>query len=215
MHCPKCTIENELLVLDVLSATGQGLLCAAGEHCFTISQELLNSEMEITPNNLIEAPELGEAIREDVAQMNDRDGFKRFLRNLSTIAEYRRENNVASRKRYRILLVDDEGQNRIALTRAILANIDADVMPATNGSEAVELFQMHSPFDLVITDYNMPVLNGLEAAHAMRKMKPDQRIILMSADKEVAKQIDDPQIIFRYKLGSAKDFMKLIQQLCE
>ena len=50
---------------------------------------------------------------------------------------------------------------------------------ATNGEEGLKLFES-STFDVVVTDYRMPRMDGLELITRIRMLKPNARIILLS-----------------------------------
>jgi YesN/AraC family two-component response regulator len=50
---------------------------------------------------------------------------------------------------------------------------------ATNGQEAIELALKHRP-ELIILDFDMPVLNGADAARELKKLMPDVPIILFT-----------------------------------
>lgn len=64
----------------------------------------------------------------------------------------------------RILIVDDDVSLRKILYR-ILENGGYDVISASSGAEALAIFRKSSPpVDLLVTDYNMPGMNGLELA---------------------------------------------------
>jgi CheY-like chemotaxis protein len=82
----------------------------------------------------------------------------------------------------RILIVDD---NRIfqILSQQTLKKIqpDAQITLAADGLEALAQFQKQ-PFDLMITDYNIPGMNGLDLAAAVRQMAPDTQIILATLE---------------------------------
>ena len=69
-----------------------------------------------------------------------------------------------SDERMRILIVDDEVSIRRILYR-ILENGGYDVLSAGDGAEALSIYRRSSPaVDLLITDYNMPEMTGLELA---------------------------------------------------
>lgn len=52
----------------------------------------------------------------------------------------------------------------------MLEELDVHVELASNGSEAVSKFQ-NAPFDLVLMDIDMPVMDGLSAIHALRALE--------------------------------------------
>ena len=66
----------------------------------------------------------------------------------------------------RILSVDDSGMVRKAVRRAF-APFACDVVEAENGQIALESAGQTPP-DLIVLDYNMPVMNGLEMLVALR-----------------------------------------------
>lgn len=70
-----------------------------------------------------------------------------------------------------ILTVDDSTSIRVALKIA-LTNAGYSVAEAVNGAEGIEKAKA-SAFDLIITDLNMPVMDGLTMIEEMRRM-PDQ-----------------------------------------
>jgi len=70
-----------------------------------------------------------------------------------------------------ILTVDDSPSIRVALKIA-LTNAGYSVSEAGNGAEGIEKAKA-SAFDLIITDLNMPVMDGLTMIEEMRRM-PDQ-----------------------------------------
>lgn len=78
-----------------------------------------------------------------------------------------------------ILLVEDERLVRWSLARA-LQDAGYSVTVADDGPGAVALLRSR-PFDLVITDYHLPGLDGLRVAE---NVKPATPILLISADPD-------------------------------
>lgn len=88
----------------------------------------------------------------------------------------------------RILIVDDNPQVRAALRMCLSMNEGWEVCgEAENGHHAVKMAQELRP-DVVLLDYAMPGLNGLEAARLMSSSVPEARLILftMFASKQLA-----------------------------
>jgi signal transduction histidine kinase/CheY-like chemotaxis protein len=82
------------------------------------------------------------------------------------------------RGRERILFVDDE-EMLVALNKERLKSLGYRVVVCTSGMKALELFKAGpGRFDLVITDYTMPRLTGIDLARELLKIRPDIRIIL-------------------------------------
>ena len=80
----------------------------------------------------------------------------------------------------RILLVEDNVLNQ-KLTSAVLKSRKCNVTIANNGSEALALLGKHQ-FDMIIMDIQMPVMNGYETSHHIRRiMQLTTPIIAMTA----------------------------------
>jgi CheY-like chemotaxis protein len=77
-----------------------------------------------------------------------------------------------------ILLVDDN-RDGLLVRRSLLEEIGCCVSIALNGEEGLKLFQS-GKFDVVVTDYRMPRMNGGELIQRIRALEPDARIILLS-----------------------------------
>lgn len=69
--------------------------------------------------------------------------------------------------RLKILLADDEPFN-LKLYEKMLKEHDFQISTATNGKECLEKVREHSP-DLIILDWNMPVMDGIEALEILKK----------------------------------------------
>jgi diguanylate cyclase (GGDEF)-like protein/PAS domain S-box-containing protein len=67
----------------------------------------------------------------------------------------------------KILIVDDNEAGRQLLVR-ILSSAGYEIIPAENGEQALEVYREQNP-DLIITDLNMPVMDGFELAEAIRQ----------------------------------------------
>jgi CheY-like chemotaxis protein len=87
-------------------------------------------------------------------------------------------NSATSTAAARILLVDD---NRLGLCarKTVLEEVGYRITACTSGDEALEQLSKQ-PFDLVVTDYKMPKMDGLELIKRIRKDQPSLLVILLS-----------------------------------
>lgn len=63
--------------------------------------------------------------------------------------------------------------------RSLLEELGYRVEISANAEEALKLYS-GTRFDVVITDYKMPRMNGAELIERLRKLDPDARVILLS-----------------------------------
>jgi CheY-like chemotaxis protein len=78
----------------------------------------------------------------------------------------------------RILIVDDNSLGLLA-RKSVLEELGHAVTIASAPHDALDQFT-RQPFDVVITDFKMPKMNGLELIVRMRKHNPDISVILIS-----------------------------------
>ena len=87
----------------------------------------------------------------------------------------------------RVLVIDDSRAMRSILRLAVKA-LDFEAVEASNGQEGLDRLADKGPFDLVLVDWNMPVMNGLEFVTAVRA-KPelnDMRIVMVTTEVEMS-----------------------------
>ena len=87
----------------------------------------------------------------------------------------------------RILVVDDDQAIRSSLAR-FLGRLDHEVVQAGDGREALRVMEKASP-DLVITDINMPEMDGIEIIATLLEIGDDVPVIAMSGGGLVDKEL--------------------------
>jgi CheY-like chemotaxis protein len=117
----------------------------------------------------------------------------------------------------KILLVEDNEVLREAIKK-FLELRGYEVMTAGDGLEAIVILRRQH-FDLIITDFMMPKLNGLELIHWIKRKRCDIKIILLSgedmklvypaakragADKIIPKNFD---LKLRYIFNAAEELL--------
>ena len=90
-------------------------------------------------------------------------------------------NNISILKNVTILYAEDEKDLR-EVTHQILKGFTKKQYVAENGQEGLELFKAHEKeIDLIITDVNMPILNGLDMIKEIKKININIPIIVATA----------------------------------
>lgn len=78
----------------------------------------------------------------------------------------------------KILLVEDDPAVRRVTTR-LLEYLKCSVVAVAGGKDAISTLQeQNNGFDLVMTDYSMPDMNGVELTANLKKLLPDMPVIL-------------------------------------
>jgi DNA-binding response OmpR family regulator len=80
----------------------------------------------------------------------------------------------------RLLLVEDETLLR-GLVKEFLVLENFEVVAAEDGQAAVDAYEAHGPFDLVLLDLNLPVLPGVEACRRIKAINVHQPFLVCSA----------------------------------
>lgn len=103
---------------------------------------------------------------------------------------------------HKVLVVDDSRVFRQSMQN-MLENLFFKVITVAHGEEAVGMISTHPDISLVITDYNMPVMNGLDLTIEIRKThsKNDMSIIALSSN-------EDEQVTALFLKQGVNDYIK-------
>jgi FixJ family two-component response regulator len=99
----------------------------------------------------------------------------------------RKEKEIPT-KRKPILIVDDERNIRLTLSQA-LEILDVETDTASNGEEALTKLK-EKEFGLVLLDLHMPGVQGMEVLRQLREIRPDIRVIIITAYGTVGLAVD-------------------------
>jgi len=116
----------------------------------------------------------------------------------------------------RILLVDDEKSVRETLY-TILERDGYEVLAASNGREGLNIFrQSIRPIELLVTDYNMPDMSGLELARECSRLRDGLRVLYVSGsrpDEELNADLQARQRGFLAKPFRGNDLLRKAREL--
>jgi two-component system, chemotaxis family, chemotaxis protein CheY len=84
----------------------------------------------------------------------------------------------------KVLLVDDSGVMRKIIARGLNSLWIDEVIEAGDGVEALEVFGDGAGFDLILTDWNMPRMNGLELVQNIRAAGHKLPIMMVTTETE-------------------------------
>jgi DNA-binding NarL/FixJ family response regulator len=116
----------------------------------------------------------------------------------------------------RVLVVDDHTLVRDSLCRLIEAEEDLEVIGRTgSGHEAVSLVRQHEP-DLVVLDYSLPDLDGLETTRQILALDTDSRVLIltMHANEEYATRLVQAGAAgFIVKAASTDELLEAIRKV--
>jgi CheY-like chemotaxis protein len=88
------------------------------------------------------------------------------------------------RRQLRILLVDDD--SLVSMNTAyMLMDLGHSVLEAPSAAHAIKLLESDSQFDVMITDYAMPGMTGLDLATKVKMLKPNLPIVLATGYAEL------------------------------
>ena len=97
-----------------------------------------------------------------------------------------------------VLLVEDDDGNRRIIAE-ILEDLGYQVISEAGGSSALSVIKRGVAIDLVITDYRMPDMNGLDLVMELRRTQPNAPVIMMTAYGSIENYFESMSLgVFEY-----------------
>ncbi len=103
----------------------------------------------------------------------------------------------------RALVVDDSTAMRTILCR-MLRELGMEVAEAKNGREALEYIAGHGPAEVMLVDWNMPEMNGLDLVRAVRQDLGQRQVLMMMVTTET----ETAQMVKALAAGANEYLMK-------
>jgi len=135
-------------------------------------------------------------LKKDIIDYINKGGKDDIEYIISTLQRLKKNQN------HKVLVVDDSVVFRKQIQH-MLENMFFKVITVAHGEEAIGMLELYSDISLIVTDYNMPVMNGLELTYKIRKTfsKNDLCILALSSN-------DDEEINAMFLKKGANDYIK-------
>lgn len=117
----------------------------------------------------------------------------------------------------KILLLEDD-INLGPILKDLLEEVGGEVIWELDGSEGVKHIETIDSFDLVVSDYQMPIMSGLKFIGALRKENQDVPIVLFTGSPEMyqnsslIKREYNVQSVIAKDPGELLDFVKAFKK---
>jgi len=109
---------------------------------------------------------------------------------------------INKNQKIKVLVVDDSRMFRSYITHLLSLHL-FEIHTAENGQEGLDVLEQHPDIKLILTDYNMPVMDGLAFTKALRRKyrKETHAVIVLSAT-------DDEGVSSRFLKFGANDYIQ-------
>lgn len=114
----------------------------------------------------------------------------------------------------RVIVVDDQADTRDFMRLALEAHGFQVCGYAANGQEGVEVAREHQPH-VVVLDYHMPVMNGLDALPKILAAAPHAKVVMWSSDDSIGEEARARGArAFHTKRVSPVAMVEIVLELC-
>ncbi|NDV20385.1 response regulator [Pseudodesulfovibrio sp. JC047] len=166
----------------------------ADEQADRLAQGVIASKATGIFDALYETQGAADALMEALVASNDPEIIEEFKALLTEIGGPRAERDIQRLPQLsasaRKALAADDSRSMCAMHRAILTDLGFEPFMASNGEEAYDFIEQGEEFDIIITDMNMPVMDGMELVGKVRSTPglEDIPIIMVTTESEASQQ---------------------------
>jgi len=198
--------EDELILMAVIGgmekhvnpgmiAALTKMIIAANDQSDKLAKAVIASRATAIFDALYETEGAADALMDALIGSKDAQIIEEFRQILSEIGGDRAEGDIARLPQLSAAtnkaLAADDSRSMCAMHRAILTDLGYEPFIAANGEEAYDFVEQGEEFDVIITDMNMPVMDGMELVSKLRNTHgyEDVPIIMVTTESE-ASQVD-------------------------
>lgn len=168
------------------------LIIAADDQSDRLAKAVISSKATAIFDALYETEGAAEALMDALLQSKDPEIIAEFRSVLEEIGGSRAEEDIARLPQLTAgamkALAADDSRSMCAMHRAILTDLGYEPFIASNGEEAYDFVEQGEEFDVIITDMNMPVMDGMELVSKLRNTPgyEDVPIIMVTTESEAS-----------------------------
>ncbi|WP_018124629.1 HEAT repeat domain-containing protein [Desulfovibrio oxyclinae] len=170
------------------------MLSAADDQAERLAKAIVNARATRLFDALYESAGAGDMLVDALAESRDQEVLDEFKGLLVEIGGARADEDLARlpdlEESTRKALAADDSRSMCAMHRAILTDLGFEPFIASNGQEAFEFIERGEDFDIILTDMNMPVMDGMELVGKIRNTPgfEDTPIIMVTTESEGSQQ---------------------------
>lgn len=171
-----------------------GLLTKANDQSDRLARAVIASKSVQLFDALYEYEGAALALMDALAESRDPEVLEAFREKLGEIGGERAEADLErlpkAKAAARKALAADDSRSMLALHRAILTDLGFEPLVGLNGQEAYAFVEAGETFDVVITDMNMPVMDGMELVEKLRATEGFQKVpvIMVTTESEASQR---------------------------
>jgi DNA-binding NtrC family response regulator len=107
-----------------------------------------------------------------------------------------------------ILVIDDE-KNFLDIFKAYFSKDNFVIQVASNAKEGLKILTNNEKIELVVTDFQMPEMNGMDLFYKVREIRPDIPVIMLTAYGSVDQAVDALKTGIFYYFEKPADYLKM------
>jgi CheY-like chemotaxis protein len=168
------------------------LLAAKDAQSRRVARAIASARATDLFTSLYENQNAAQVLLEALAEIRDRDTVDTFREVLAQMGSQRAKDDLerlsaipVEQSMRRVLAVDDS-KSVLLFYKTIVSDLGFEVLTAGNGREALDVLEQDPAFDLIITDLNMPEMDGIELTRKIREnfMLSGLPIIMATTESE-------------------------------
>ncbi|MFH1673251.1 MAG: response regulator [Pseudomonadota bacterium] len=177
--------EDDLILMAVVSSLNEQvnpgvikslkeIINADNTQSKRVIQAIVSSKALVIFESLYEDENISGRLIENIARSNDLEIISAFRKKLELMEGDRAKSDIeristpSTKETGKKVLAVDDSKAMLLFYRSVASDMGIDVTTAVNGKEALDILYLGETFDLILTDMNMPIMDGIEFTRKAR-----------------------------------------------